>query len=106
MCTLRAAQHRTQTPGVVVQVKYVVELAKTLSHHPMVHRVDLLTRLIKDPAVDASYGEEEECMLDGQGEYGGAYIVRVKAGDPAVYLPKESLWPHVRECAPLWPCRH
>ena len=87
--------------GCAAQVKYVVELAKTMSHHPMVHRVDLLTRLIEDPAVDDSYGVEEECMHEGQGEFGGAYIIRVKAGDPSVYLPKESLWPHVRECAPL-----
>lgn len=29
------------------QVKYVVELAKALSLHPSVYRVDLLTRLIE-----------------------------------------------------------
>jgi hypothetical protein len=38
-------------------------------------------------------------MEEGQGEFGGAYIRRVAAGDPAVYLPKEALWPHIRECA-------
>lgn len=43
-----------------MQVKYVVELAKALAQFPSVARVDLLTRLIKDPAVDASYGEPEE----------------------------------------------
>jgi sucrose-phosphate synthase len=63
----------------------------------MVHRVDLLTRRILDPAVDKSYGEEEEQIAGGSGEFGGAYIIRVKAGDSAVYLPKEQLWPHVRE---------
>jgi len=32
-------------------VKYVVELARALAQHPAVYRVDLLTRLIKDPKV-------------------------------------------------------
>ena len=33
------------------QVKYVVELARAISLHPAVHRVELLTRLIADPKV-------------------------------------------------------
>jgi sucrose-phosphate synthase len=82
-----------------VQVKYVVELAKTLSQHPMVHRVDLLTRLVQDPQVHEDYGAEEEQIGEGAGEFGGSYIRRVRAGNPLVYLPKEQLWPHVRECA-------
>ena len=83
---------------VCLQVKYVVELAKTLSKHPMVHRCDLLTRMIRDPEVSEDYGQEEEQIAEGQGELGGSYIRRVVAGNPKVYLPKESLWPHVREC--------
>lgn len=39
------------------QIKYVVEVAKALARIPSVARVDLLTRQICDPAVDASYGE-------------------------------------------------
>jgi hypothetical protein len=34
-----------------LQVKYVVELARAISLHPAVHRVELLTRLIADPKV-------------------------------------------------------
>lgn len=80
----------------------MVELARTLAHHPMVYRVDLLTRLIEDPAVAPDYGLAEERLSedDGNGSLRGAYIVRVPAGDPKVYLPKEQLWPHIRECAP------
>lgn len=70
----------------VMQVKYVVELARALAKHPAVYRVDLLTRLIKDPAVDASYGEPVECILPSEGKLGGAYIVRLPCGDPNVYL--------------------
>lgn len=81
------------------QVKYVVELAKALSRHPGVHRVDLLTRLILDPKVDSSYGQPEECIQPGDGDTGGAYIVRIPCGPSKTYLRKELLWPHVREFA-------
>ena len=82
-----------------LQVKYVVELVKNLALHPMVHRIDLLTRLIEDPKIDSAYAEEEEMLVKGHGELGGAFIVRIKCGDPKQYLPKEDLWPHVREYA-------
>jgi hypothetical protein len=36
--------------------------------------------------VSPDYGVEEECILKGDGEMGGAYIVRVPAGDSKVYL--------------------
>ena len=75
------------------QVKYVVDMARELGKHPLVARVDLLTRLIEDPAVDPSYANPLE-PLD---ESGRSFIVRIPCGDPAVYLPKEQLWPHVRE---------
>eukprot|EP00892_Ulva_mutabilis_P007983 jgi/Ulvmu1/5557/UM023_0093.1 len=83
------------------QVKYVVELARTLAHHPMVYRVDLLTRLIKGGGVAADYGKPEERLSDDpeDGTLRGAYIVRVPAGDSSVYLAKEKLWPHIREFA-------
>jgi sucrose-phosphate synthase len=81
------------------QVKYVVELARAMALHPAVHRVDLLTRLIRDPRVDPEYGVEEECLVKGRGDYGGAYIVRLPCGPTAQYINKESLWPHVREFA-------
>ncbi|KAH7619458.1 putative sucrose-phosphate synthase 1 [Nannochloris sp. 'desiccata'] len=81
------------------QVKYVVELARAMALHPAVHRVDLLTRLIRDPRVDPEYGVEEECIVKGRGDNGGAYIVRLPCGPTNQYINKESLWPHVREFA-------
>jgi sucrose-phosphate synthase len=84
------------------QVKYVVELARALARTTLgkgVHRVDLLTRLITDPSVDEAYGVPEEHLLADQDPPGGAYIVRLPAGDPMVYARKELLWPHLREFA-------
>lgn len=81
------------------QVKYVVELARAMALHPAVYRVDLLTRLIKDPRVDSDYGQEEECLAKGSGDLGGAYIVRLPCGPTNEYIAKELLWPHVREFA-------
>ena len=81
--------------------RYVVELAKALAQHPAVYRVDLLTRLVADPAVAPSYSVPVECLLPpgDDGALGGAYIVRLAAGPPTRYLRKERLWPHVREFA-------
>ncbi|KAA6420901.1 MAG: Sucrose-phosphate synthase [Trebouxia sp. A1-2] len=84
------------------QIKYVVELASALAKHPAVYRVDLLTRLIKDPKVAKEYGQEEECILKPEGaenDLGGAYIVRLPCGPVDQYIRKEKLWPHVREFA-------
>jgi sucrose-phosphate synthase len=80
------------------QVKYVVELARALALHPWIQRVDLLTRLIDDPEVDASYAVPEERLSAGRGDLGGAFIVRLPCG-PKGYIRKELLWPHVREFA-------
>ncbi len=68
------------------QVKYVVELAKALALHPAIYRVELMTRQIKDPKVDASYGVEEECLGEGRGDLGGAYIVRLPCGPVDQYI--------------------
>eukprot|EP00803_Ostreobium_quekettii_P007884 evm.model.scf_2113.2 EVM.evm.TU.scf_2113.2 scf_2113:13778-22052(-) len=81
------------------QVKYVVELAKALAEHPAVHRVDLLTRLVADPNVDAAYSAQEEPMLCTRGGHGGAFLVRIPCGPPKKYLRKESLWPYIQEFA-------
>ncbi|HKJ76664.1 MAG TPA: HAD-IIB family hydrolase [Gammaproteobacteria bacterium] len=70
------------------QVKYVVELARALAEHPEVERVDLLTRQVIDPKVDADYAEPIERI----GNH--AYIVRLPCG-PRRYLRKEVLWPHL-----------
>lgn len=67
----------------------MVELASALAKHPAVYRVDLLTRLIKDPKVAKSYGQEEECILkpeSAENDLGGAYIVRLACGPTDQYL--------------------
>lgn len=81
-----------------VQIKYVVEVAKALARIPSVARVDLLTRRICDPSVDASYGQPEEALKlppmgnqpavesGADGGMGGAYIVRLPCGPTNVYL--------------------
>lgn len=70
------------------QTLYVVELARALARHPRVARVDLITRRIVDPTVDASYAAAEESLGPR------ARILRVEAG-PTGYLPKEELWDHL-----------
>ena len=66
----------------------MVELARALAQHPAVYRVDLLTRLIADPAVDPDYGKPEEALWRAPGEagLGGAHIVRLPCGPPRTYL--------------------
>jgi sucrose-phosphate synthase len=71
------------------QTKYVVELARALSRLPGVAAVDLFTRLVAAPKVDADYGQEIESIGDG------ARIVRIIAGSPEEYLPKEALWDYL-----------
>lgn len=48
---VHAEQHSVMRCFQRLQVKYVVELARAIATHPAVHRVDLLTRLVKDPKV-------------------------------------------------------
>ncbi len=72
------------------QVKYVLELARSLACRDDVVRVDLVTRLIKDRAVSPVYAEEIEPLSDK------ARIVRIQCGGRK-YLRKELLWPHLDE---------
>lgn len=70
------------------QVRYVLELARALSDHPRVGRVELLTRQILAVNVDETYSRPEEQIADR------AWIVRLPCG-PHRYLRKEVLWPHL-----------
>ncbi|MCG2635364.1 MAG: HAD-IIB family hydrolase [Gammaproteobacteria bacterium] len=70
------------------QTKYVVDLTRALARHPDIDQVDLITRLISDPAVDSGYSCEEEELEQG------ARIIRIPCG-PDQYLPKEQLWDHL-----------
>jgi len=70
------------------QTKYVVDLARALARHPDVARVDLVTRLISDPAVDSEYSRVEEELE------AGARIIRIPCG-PDQYIAKEQLWDHL-----------
>ncbi len=70
------------------QTKYVVDLAKNLSELEGVAQVDLVTRLVDDPAVDPVYAQAIESISEK------ARIVRIKAG-PDEYIPKEQLWDHL-----------
>ncbi len=70
------------------QTKYVIELARAFAAHPQVDKVDLVTRLIEDPAVAPDYAAPEETISSG------ARIVRVACG-PRRYIRKELLWPHL-----------
>lgn len=70
------------------QVQYVLELARALSRHPRVGRVELFTRQILSTHLDYRYGEPLEQIADR------AWIVRLPCG-PHRYLYKESLWPYL-----------
>lgn len=70
------------------QVLYVLELARALARNPAVAQVDLLTRLVEDPAVPADYAQPEEFLEPH------ARIVRLPFG-PRRYLRKERLWDHL-----------
>jgi sucrose-phosphate synthase len=70
------------------QVQYVLDLARSLSRHPKVERVELMTRQILSTNVDHQYGQHLEQLREK------AWIVRLPCG-PHRYLRKESLWPHL-----------
>ncbi len=70
------------------QILYVLELAQALARHPDVGRVDLITRLIIDPNVEADYAIPIETLSEK------LRIVRIQAG-PDEYIQKEMLWDHL-----------
>ncbi len=72
------------------QVKYVLELAKSLAAQEQVAQVDLVTRLIQDKNVGPEYSERLEPLSDK------ARIVRLQCGGRK-YIRKELLWPHMDE---------
>ncbi|MEW6426489.1 MAG: HAD-IIB family hydrolase [Thermodesulfobacteriota bacterium] len=72
------------------QVKYVLELARSLAERPEVDQVDLVTRLIRDKSVSADYGREIEPLS------AKARIVRIQCGGRR-YVRKELLWPLLDE---------
>ncbi len=70
------------------QVRYVLELARTLGSLDEVAQVDLFTRQIRDRRVSPDYGERIE-------ELGPkARIVRLPCGGNR-YMAKEKLWPYL-----------
>lgn len=72
------------------QIRYVVELARTLSQHDEVERVDLFTRLVADKSVSEDYARSVEEVNDR------FRIVRIQCGGKK-YLRKELLWPYLDE---------
>lgn len=70
------------------QTRYVLELARALSAHPGVERVDLITRQVIDQRVSEDYAQLEEQIADK------AWIVRIPFG-PRRYLHKTKLWPYM-----------
>lgn len=72
------------------QVKYVLELLESLSHHPQVRKVDLFTRRIADKRVSSSYDKEIEIVNEK------ARIVRITCGGN-LYRQKEVLWDYLDE---------
>lgn len=74
------------------QTTYVVELMRALARHCEVGQVDLLTRLIEDPALSSDYSQPIEEIGNG------ARILRLPFG-PSHYVRKEMLWPHLDQLA-------
>lgn len=72
------------------QIRYVLELAKSLSERPEVDQVDLFTRRIKDKRFDADYAEAIETIAPN------CRLVRLPCGGGR-YIAKEKLWPHLDE---------
>jgi len=72
------------------QIKYVLELAKTLSKDQRVDKVELITRKIRDKSVSSDYSESIEEINDKLD------IVRIRCGG-GKYIRKELLWNHLEE---------
>lgn len=74
------------------QVRYVIDLARTLSRMDGIEQVDLFTRRIRDKRVAPDYGEEIETLGPG------CRIVRLSCGGSR-YIRKEKLWPYLDDFA-------
>ncbi len=72
------------------QIRYVLELAKSLSEHPDVEAVDLFTRRLNDKRLDPGYAEPIEEIAPN------CRLVRLPCGGGR-YMAKERLWPHLDE---------
>jgi sucrose-phosphate synthase len=72
------------------QTKYVFQLASTLSEHPAVEKVELVTRLIRDRKLSSDYSVPVEKINDKFD------IIRIGCGGGR-YIRKELLWPHLEE---------
>ncbi|TMI72764.1 MAG: glycosyltransferase [Bacteroidetes bacterium] len=72
------------------QVKYVLELLESLSHHPQVRKIDLFTRRVIDKRVSSAYEKEIEIVNEK------ARIIRMSCGGNA-YRAKETLWDYLDE---------
>ena len=72
------------------QTKYVLEFATALSKSPLVEKVEVVTRLIKDKRVSADYSLPLEKINDKLN------IVRIQCGGTK-YIRKELLWEHLEE---------
>jgi len=79
--------HDADTGG---QIKYVVELCKTLSVSDQIRKIDLFTRLIKDKSYSDDYGQPIEQVNEK------FRIVRIQCGGKK-HIRKELLWPHLDE---------
>lgn len=70
------------------QIRYVLELAEELGKRDDVSEVELVTRQLIDPRLDAQYAQLEETIGPK------ARLIRIPFG-PKRYLRKESLWPYL-----------
>ena len=72
------------------QIRYVIELAESLSRQPEVGRVDLFTRLLVDKRYSDDYAQPVETVNDK------FRIIRIQCGGRK-YMRKELLWPFLDE---------
>lgn len=83
-----ADSHLTAHPDFGGQLVYVKQVSLALGR--LGHRVDILARLVDDPAWPE--------FASGTASYRGApnvRIIRLPAGDNNAFLPKEQLWPYI-----------
>jgi sucrose-phosphate synthase len=89
-----ADSHLTAHPDFGGQLVYVKQVALALGR--LGHQVDILTRLVEDPA-----WPEFAAAKDEYPDAPNVRIVRLPAGNNNAFLPKEQLWPYlVRDWVP------